>query len=306
MPRARAVAAAVANNASAIAIIFVNKSIFSVYGFPYSAALMIVHMGATGAALWAAALLHPLEGAAPLWSAMRANAVLHALSVALSTMALRANAVVVSQVCKALTPLVMVALEFALDDRAYGAPVYAALAATAGGSVLATAGRADVTAGGLALALAAPVAASLYHRSIKAVARATPGATPVARVMHQSPLSVVCLAWLSLCMDPWAAPFAWGANALTVVAASAALALVFNVTQFAFIEAFSPLTFVVVGNARSALVMLAGALFWDAGATVATYAGIALATLGALAYGVARSDGAPPTTDVELARRGIK
>ena len=68
------------------------------------------------------------------------------------------------------------------------------------------------------------------------------------------------------------------------IALSCALAALFNVSNYHVLSAVSPVTYILVGHAKTVLVMLAGVLYLDSLPSLRMCAGVVLAMLGVTAY----------------------
>lgn len=325
------------NISASVALVLVNKQALNL--FPRPVALSALHFFACGAALFFAGRWQgagqgrgPGEKQPPQQQRARLAApaalrlsVLGALSVAALNLSLRTNSVGVFQASKLLIAPLVAAVEAAAVGTSGSSCspsrpslLLLSLASLSAGALLVGAADRDrLSPRGLAAAACAALLSALQQVAAAQSAQQQqrhqkPGLSPAALLAQSAPLQGALLLALSPLLDPSSSSLASAANnpsggssprppgpAWLWLGASAALALVVNLSQFGCLASLRASTFAAASNAKALAVFTAAAVLPPVpgaggeparGASALGSAGAALCVVGAAGWtsGVAR------------------
>eukprot|EP00762_Andalucia_godoyi_P008644 ANDGO_04629.mRNA.1 putative membrane protein At1g06890 len=279
MPTKPAVAA-LTNLLSSVAIVVLNKLIFQTHRYSAPTTLTAVHFAVTSLGL---RLLHAfglvrVQSVNPL-QLLRVS-VLYAISIPLSNWSLLYNSVGFYQLSKiAIAPMVAVA-ESLVFSRAPSATAVIGIILTCVGIACTTVVEFRSNVFGTFLALAASSCTVAYQILTKQTTLES-GVSGLDLVYHALPASTVILLVFALFTDgPHVALQALEYPLFPWVLGSAAVSLLTNWSMFALLGALQPLTYNVLGHAKTLAVLIVAVVFFTEPISPQKISGAAVAVVG--------------------------
>jgi len=251
------------NFCSAIGVIFLNKLIFSQVTFGFPTALSLVHYTITFLGLWTLRTTGQFVARqSPMTGRLWILSMVVGLAPPLNNLSLKLNSMGYYTLVKLLVTPLIVAIEFIFEGKTVSHLRTCALVCLAGGVAMASTGEVVAQPTGILVSMLwLPVAAVykvLWSRSQK-----EDGWDTLALMYHILPKSMVFMALLMPFTDPsgvTAYQFTW--SRVGLIGASGVAAFAVNYSGFLVLGACAPLTHVVLGQVKSAALVLGGfALF---------------------------------------------
>jgi solute carrier family 35, member E3 len=309
------------NVVSATAIVFANKTVFSVYRFDFTVALTFVHTFATWAASKTLVTTGFISPKKLPWQAVCSLAFAFAGYICLSNASLLLNSVGFYQLTKiAITPAVLI-IECYSERRVPDLQVTAAIVVVCAGIGIATVLGDDVVTNlpGIIVGLASTLVSAKYgiwigtmtkHYAVnplQLLEQYIPAATGImafATLVSESldlQAAIKCLAGESANQAIFGDSmkrltlftYAYTLPAITMIVTSALLGVIVTFSTFLTISATSALTYSVSGHIKTVLIFAGGVILFGEHITPAKLCGIVMALVGIIAYSLAKSKPRP-------------
>jgi solute carrier family 35 protein E3 len=285
----------VLNLSSSVLIVIANKLVLETYGFSYPAALTFLHMVFTAAGMACMAAWGMYEPKPVPWQHSLPMGAAFAASVALGNVSLQLNSVGFYQLTKLLVPPSVMGVEYVLYKTPVHSRVVASILLLIGGGMLAAAADKQVSTHpmGAVVALVSVAATALYQVWAGGKQKELQ-LNGMQLLQHVALASAVILGVLVPVVEPlgWSDPtnvntllrYQWSVPAVAAAASSCFLGLLVTLSMFLFIGATSPLTFNVMGHAKTLLIILSGVVVFQEDMPLQKLVGTATALGGIVWY----------------------
>jgi solute carrier family 35 protein E3 len=284
------------NVAGVVGIVIVMKQLFHQYGFRFPVFLLVLHQLATAVAMWVMKQNGALEPKKLERRAILQLAVGEIGSIVFSNLSLLQNSVGMYQIYKLLNiPFMCVFEAFWLKSTFSGA-VKLSLLVLLGGIGLATVTDVQYNGLGLAYGLLAVLTTTTFQVQMKYVTKekdlsglqvADTTVLPKAAllsllvpVLEKDPRGILTYAY-----DPWT---------VSLILTTCLLGIIATCTPAMIISRTTPVTFQVVGHAKTCLVIASGFVFFDQPVVAKNVAGLVLALAGMIWYSYLKMPPAAP------------
>lgn len=283
------------NLASSVLIVIANKLVLETYGFTYPAALTFLHMVFTAAGMSCMAAWGMFKPKPVPWQHSLPMGAAFAASVALGNVSLQLNSVGFYQLTKLLVPPSVMGVEFMLYKTPVHSRVVASILVLIGGGMLAATADKQVSTQpmGAVVALVSVAATALYQVWAGGKQKEL-DLNGMQLLQHVAIASAVILGVLVPLLEPvgWTDPsdpntllgYEWSLPATLAAAGSCFLGLLVTLSMFLFIGVTSPLTFNVMGHAKTVLIILSGVVVFQEEMPFQKLVGTATAIGGILWY----------------------
>jgi solute carrier family 35 protein E3 len=284
------------NIGSVVAIVAINKAIYRT-GFKFPSTLMAFHFACTYCFVLAMRKRGVFESKFVHWRVYIMLGMSMAAAVGLVNMSLVHNTVGMYQLLKFLAVITTVTIEYFYKGKTYRFAVYAALVLLVVGVSTSTVSDVKMSATGLAYGLVGAVAVSWYQVYNKAV-QTDYAVSALQLLEYEQPCSAFWCLGLALATDDVGSlgGVTWSAPLIGMLLLSGAMAFLVNLSSFLIIGKTSPVTYAVVGHAKTLLLFAAGFTFF--GETVSPKQGFGLCiAVGAMVWYTQLTTTAPPKVD---------
>lgn len=283
------------NITSSVMIVIANKLVLHTYAFAFPAALTLLHMVFTSAGITGMATVGMFVPKPISWRHSWPMGAAFAASVALGNISLQLNSVGFYQLTKLLVPPFVMSIEYLLYHTPWNARVVASILVLISGGVTAATADQQVISNpmGAVMALISVAATALYQVWAGGKQKELE-VNGMQLLQHVSLTSAATLGFMVPMLEPvgWADPsdpntllgYKWTTSSTVAVVGSCLLGLLVTLTMFLFIGATSPLTFNVMGHAKSMLIILLGAVIFQEDMAPQKLLGTAIALSGIVWY----------------------
>jgi solute carrier family 35 protein E3 len=262
------------NITSSVLIVIANKMVLQTYGFAFPAALTLLHMVFTAAGMTCMALAGVFTPKSLSWRDTWPVGAAFAASVALGNISLQLNSVGFYQLTKLLVPPLVMSIEYLLYHAPMNAKVVASiLVLIIGGMMAATADQQLMSNPVGAVVALTSVAASALYQVWAGGKQKELCVNGMQLLQHVSLTSAATLGILGPLLEPWGwedtpdtgtlLGYQWTRPATVAMVGSCLLGLLVTLSMFLFIGATSPLTFNVMGHAKTVLIIIFGAVVFQ-------------------------------------------
>ncbi|GIL81247.1 hypothetical protein Vretimale_1165 [Volvox reticuliferus] len=278
-----------ANVSTSVVIIFVIKSLMSVYRFKYATTVSGLHFVCCAWAVWGlekAGMIEPAD--MPLRTSLM-FALVGAMSVGFANLSLLLNSVGFYQMAKLLMSPFVAAVEMLWLKKRFPAPALACIVVVLTGVGIVTVS--DVTVNGPGLAMAAlfivmggsqQILCGHLQNVLQLQSHQLMSNTSFLQGMI---LMIVGPFVDKLASSKWVLEWEVSVPGVEMLALSCLLAVAVNGTQYLVLGRFSATSFQVLGHAKTLLVLIGGWLLFDDPINPRKALGMALAFLGMIGYG---------------------
>jgi solute carrier family 35 protein E3 len=285
----------VLNLSSSVLIVIANKLVLETYGFSYPAALTFLHMVFTAAGMACMAAWRVYEPKPVPWQHSLPMGAAFAASVALGNVSLQLNSVGFYQLTKLLVPPSVMGVEYVLYKTPVHGRVMASILILIGGGILAATADKQVSTHpmGAVVALISVAATALYQVWAGGKQKELE-LNGMQLLQHVALASAAILGVLVPVLEPvgWSDPtnvhtllgYEWSVPAVAAAASSCFLGLLVTLSMFLFIGVTSPLTFNVMGHAKTLLIILSGVMVFQEDMPFQKLVGTATALCGIVWY----------------------
>eukprot|EP01121_Diplochlamys_sp_Union-15-3_P014259 TRINITY_DN451_c0_g2_i1.p1 TRINITY_DN451_c0_g2~~TRINITY_DN451_c0_g2_i1.p1 ORF type:complete len:320 (-),score=24.98 TRINITY_DN451_c0_g2_i1:58-1017(-) len=247
------------NYLSSVAIVFCNKIIFQWYMLPFGALLSTYHFAITALGLFVCAALGMFEFKKLPWVPLIKVSLVYALSVPFCNLSIRYNSLSFYQISKVTVIPVSILLEFFFYNGKMEARMLLYIIPITAGAFLT--GKTDIstTTIGVFMAASCVLTSALAQQWVK-IQQSEFEINSMQMMLYVIPISVVIQTMFIPVFDSGKDfnifDFPWTPNLLLVVFISGLLAFIVNLTIFLSLRGVSPVTYQVVGQAKSVTVLI--------------------------------------------------
>ncbi|GLI61109.1 hypothetical protein VaNZ11_003360, partial [Volvox africanus] len=278
-----------ANVSTSVIIIFVIKSLMSVYRFQYATTVSGLHFVCCAWAVWGlekAGMIEPAD--MPLRTSLM-FAVVGAMSVGFANLSLLLNSVGFYQMAKLLMSPFVAAVEMLLLKKRFPAPALACIVVVLTGVGIVTVSDVTVNAPGLAMAAlfivmggSQQILCGHLQNALRLQSHQLMSNTSFLQGMI---LMIVGPFVDKLACSKWILEWEVSVPGVEMLGLSCLLAVAVNGSQYLVLGRFSATSFQVLGHAKTLLVLIGGWLLFDDPINPRKALGMALAFLGMVGYG---------------------
>ncbi|PRP85791.1 Nucleotide/sugar transporter family protein [Planoprotostelium fungivorum] len=281
--------AMVANGLSAVIMIAANKQLFR-SGFNFVATLTWIHFLITAAVLHVMLRFKFFEYKQLPWKEVAKVSSICTMSIVFMNLSLKYNTIGVYQLSKLLSIPLMVTIEYLFYDKVFSTQTLYALAILVIGVAISTVREVSLTPFGTVLIIIAVISQSIGQILVGTKQKELQ-ASPTLLVfyqMHFNALFILPIIPFTDNLSPdspgnlW--QLQWTYNITTAALGSCAIAAILNVSSFFVVGIFSPVTYSVVGHAKTISVILIGVVFFGESATITVVIGVLVAIGGVWWY----------------------
>lgn len=291
MPSVGDIGAFVANVATSVMIIFVNKLLMRSYGFNFAVTLSGLHYLAAALLMQVYKMtgLMTAKGVMP-WNEILLYTGVSSVSIISLNVSLLLNTVGFYQIAKlCVIPFVCV-VEYVAYSRKFSGPVVASINVVMIGVGLVTISDVAVNFSGLLIALLSIVAAGSQQLLCRHQ-QTTLGITSNEMLLYTSWPMAALLLTVGPTLDSiitggsWVFAFDYSPSNVVVIVATCVLAVGVNLSQFACLGRFSAVAYQVMGHTKTICVLIGGAVIFSEIITIRVAIGMSFAVLGMVGYG---------------------
>lgn len=285
-------AAILFNVVPSVSLIMVNKYLVTHYNFGYMMTLTTCHMFATYGLMLVLKAMGIFEAKKMDWNNIMKLSLCGLGSIAFMNLNLATNSVGFYQLSKLSCVPTTIVLQILFFNMRFSMQIFASLSVLLLGIGIATVTDVEINTLGLVFAFLAVITTTLYQIWIGSKQKEL----EMSQFQVLLAISPFMALWSILCIPifdcntfrDWGRPpvleFQWSTEVMMVILVTCAAAVLVNVSTYVLIKTTSPLTYLVVGHAKTLLVLLGGFLIF--GKDVSRENGFALmiAFIGLLLY----------------------
>jgi len=287
--RARLVVAAIGSVLSSTGIVFLNKWLFTFDDFSFPATLTGWHLITTHLVLTGVLRLNLFTRKALSWRAKLWFSVLDALAMALQNLSLNRNSVNFYQTCKLCTVPVIVTIEKALGNPLPKVRVLFVLSVITLGVGLSTGANFNSNAVGVLIGLGATLLTALVIIATTWLQKLH--ALSSTQLLHNvALLDGLLLVVFGPALDYHLSSrvlyvdYKWTSQSQTVFGLTCVMAVLVNCITFYLLGKISPVSYQVIGQAKTVIIYGAGYYLFDKEVSQSANVGAIIAVLGCVAY----------------------
>ncbi|CAK0784935.1 hypothetical protein CVIRNUC_008140 [Coccomyxa viridis] len=285
------------NVSSSVLIIFVNKILMNTtgYGFQYATTLCALHYMACSVSIWTTQALGGVKKVTLPFADLLLFTATANLSIVSLNLSLMLNRVGFYQIAKLLIIPFVCGVESVWLGKVFSRSIIASIFTVVAGVAIVTITDLEMENNVLGTVIAAiSVVSSGMQQIFCRTMQQKHSLASHELLANTAPAQ----AWTLLLLGPfldryishaWVFNYDWNVPALTFLALSCACAVGVNVSQFMCLGRFSAVSYQVLGHSKTMLVLLGGWAFLGDHVSLKQLAGMALAVIGMVLYGVASS-----------------
>lgn len=269
---------------SSIGIVYVNKSIFMDYAFPFGMLLTVIHFIVTFLLLVVCLILGVFEfKRVPVWRIIPL-CISFCGFVALTNMSLVYNPVGFYQLMKVLTTPLLVVLQTVVYGQPFSIKIKLLLTVICVGVAIGTVSDASANIIGTMIALSALLVTCQYQIWVGTKQKEL-NCNSFQLLLYQAPISALMLLPVSIFADDLRNNFYWPCtDTMIAILISGGLAFLVNISIFLVIGKTSPVTYNVLGHTKLCCILSLGFLFFGEPFTQKTAISIAITLTGVFLY----------------------
>eukprot|EP00755_Sulcionema_specki_P019546 Sspe_Gene.69768::Locus_41141_Transcript_1_1_Confidence_1.000_Length_1100::g.69768::m.69768/K15285/SLC35E3; solute carrier family 35, member E3 len=277
----------VINILSVVAVVIMNKEIYTRHEFSFANTLMALHFGFTslGIVIYQKVTGFPLLAAdeMPPRRLLVQNALYHVLSVMFVNYSLLYNSVGMYQILKLANIPVVCIIEYYTRSISYSLKIKLSLVVLIGGIATATVSEVHFSLVGFIHGWIATVTTAVYQITAKDLMK---GLSSEQGLYYTAPYAALIFFLAIPISDsvPKLLQYIWTVDRISAIFFSCVLAFTIQLTVFAIIGKTNPVTYQVVGHTKTTLVFICAFVWYPETATMKSVAGILVAMAGVLWY----------------------
>ncbi|KAI7840628.1 hypothetical protein COHA_005650 [Chlorella ohadii] len=293
------------NVSTSVFIVFVNKMLMKTFGYHFATTLTALHFLVCAVAIWFAQRAGKIKQTSMPFNDLMLFTIVADISILTLNLSLMLNTVSFYQIAKLLIIPFVCFIESSFLGRTFTREVLSSIVLVVAGVAVVTVQdlQLDISFGGMVIAAVSVVSSGLQQIFVRTMQQKH-------KLSAHELLSntAPAQAWTLLLVGPfidklassdWVFNYTFTQGAAITMAASCALAVLVNVSQFMCLGRFSAVSFQVLGHSKTILVLLGGWAFLGDTITSKKFAGMALAVSGMVWYGTASAKAAKPAIKVK-------
>eukprot|EP00762_Andalucia_godoyi_P001856 ANDGO_06014.mRNA.1 putative membrane protein At1g06890 len=287
--RGTVAAAAISNFTASVFLILFNKLLFRGTSFPFPTLLSCLHFLSTSLGLrvlqrFGIVHVQPSPSSPKQKRLLLIVAFAYAMSIPLNNATLLYNNVGFYQLSKVAIAPVAAFAEFFFLEKRFKKPALAGLVLTCAGVSLSTVDEVAVNPVGVVIAVLSILSTVAYQFLIRK-ASSSLKLSGLELVYHALPYSIAILLVLCPFADPlFSAQVDWTPKLVAQILTTCVLSVVLNWSLFALLGSVSPVTFNVMGHAKTVAVLLVAFLYFGEAWSLQKLCGLVIAIAGMIVF----------------------
>ncbi|XP_064605433.1 solute carrier family 35 member E3-like [Liolophura sinensis] len=271
------------NLCSAVLIILLNKTLYTLYGCP-NITLTFIHFLMTSAGLIICERLNVFQVKILPFRSMLPLALTFCGFVVLTNLSLQSNTVGTYQLIKTMTTPCIIAIQTFAYSRRFSFHVKCTVIPITLGVLMNSYYDIKFNVIGIIFAVSGVMVTSLYQVWV-AEKQHEFQVNPMQLLFYQAPLSALLLVpVVPILESPWAHMFSWSFETLALIFLSGLVAFMVNLSSYWILKATSPMTYNMVGHLKFCLTLLGGYVIFQESIQILQVFGIIMTLSGILAY----------------------